>query len=858
MNRFFLTVIFFLLSVPCCISATIEPIYEDEQGKGFKDETPLTQEERNFLLERGNNAQTLGEARKNAFEHAASVLASRLVTDNTIRVSASFFFPSTAADQGQCPENSVPVGRGIAEGYIYFPSRLEGGDTSANRLAFGVGYPVSLAEAILGRELNRQGTDISVSFNGCRLFYYGTSREELTSFGLDFVTLVIHEIIHGLGFDSDIEADGSFPVREVQIAEDGFGSFILWEEGYTEGSSISLKTATIYDVQLYSRRDSKLLINLSDSQRKAAITSSVGLLWEGTDEGRNNCSYGQHMAKLQPRTTRIRLPGGKPMIQASPFNSAASIYHVETVMEDVMEKGVSVRQDMDLSLGMLKDIGWEIDYDGFPPSCVPAGVATLPPSGVKVREGESAEVTVKLDSEPMSDVVIPLRSIDSSEVVVTPHTLRFTAADWNIPKTVTVTATPDDKVEADVNYNIVLNKVESEDVFYQGFDPEDIPIFILGDLSVSFENSEYSVAENDGSISLKVKLSPAQNKEFIFNYSLRGISAYQIDYVDATGQVSFASGATESMITLGLINDDREEPQDFFEVILLDPENRGIIDSTGVTITDDDDDELTTAWLEILGCTENDWSVCSSNDTVDARTALDIKVRLSDLPRHDALMPILFNYQDGLGYLTPVHFFSFTDTEKTLSYVPIEDQFTYRGGGILEISINAIIERDYSYVVQEHDMIAKGNPSKIFLTVEETDTEPVTDSGSPPTPPDSGSPPTPPDSGSPPTPPDSGSPPTPPDSGLPPTPPDSGSPPAPPDSGSPPAPPDSGSPPAPPDNGGGLLPPKTEVSGGGGCSVVSSSITYKPKTTIFNNFFVFIMFSFFVILRGRFQLEYPD
>ena len=844
MNKFLLTVVFFLLSVPYSISATIEPIYEDEEGKGFKDETPLTQEDRNFLLEHGNDAHTLGEARKNAFEYASSLLAGRLATDNTIRVSASFFFPLAGTEQNPCPDDDLrrELASGVPSGLIYFPSRLEEVDPSAsNRYdrMFGVAYPVALAEAILGRELNGQEADISVEFNGCHLFAYPISRRVFTRFGSDFMTVVVHEIMHGLGFYSQILRNGSFSPGDIKIAREGTGSFILWEEGYTEGSSISLKSATIYDVQLYSRRDSKLLVNLSDSKREEAITSNNGLLWEGTDEGRNDCSYGQRMVKLQPERVRDELSDGKPVLAASPFNYSASVIHLNSLMRDLMEPRVSlghIRENMDVSLGMLRDIGWEIDYESFPPSCVPSGVTTLPPSGVEVREGETAEFTVKLDSEPMSDVIIPLQSVDSNEVAITSaNTLRFTTTDWNTPKPVTVTAATDDEIEATATYNILLGEVTSDDVFYQGLDPKDVPIFVTRDLNVSFEKSDYLATENDGNITLKVRLSPAQNKELVFNYFLRGINAYQVDHIDRMGQVSFAPGETESIITLGLVNDGQEEPEETFEVILLDQENSGIIDSAEVTIADDDYDELMTVWLQVSGCTENDWSICSSGDTVGERGILDIKARLSEVPKHDVDITILVDKVGASGSLTTLHFFSFADTEKTLSYIPIEDPSYNNNVSGIEISIRDIFQTDYSNVIPERDKIVEVNPSKISINIDRTETTTVPDPVEPMSPQDPVEPVSPQDPVEPMSPQDPVEPVSPQDPVEPVSPQDPVEPVSPQDPVEPVSPQDSTQ--SPPE-------PKTEISSGGGCSTVRPD----PESAIFNNFFVFMLISSFVIL----------
>ena len=87
-------ILFLLLAVsaplPLCIAVTVEEIYDDGSGEGFKDGTDLTQTEKTFLAGRRNDADTLGEARKNAFEHAIFILESGLTNTNTIRISTEF------------------------------------------------------------------------------------------------------------------------------------------------------------------------------------------------------------------------------------------------------------------------------------------------------------------------------------------------------------------------------------------------------------------------------------------------------------------------------------------------------------------------------------------------------------------------------------------------------------------------------------------------------------------------------------------------------------------------------------------------------------------------------------------------
>ena len=78
-----------LAPLPLCVAVTFEAIYDDKDGEGFLDETALMAGDR----DPGNDAETLGDARKKAFEHATSILESRLTNTNTIRISAKFIIP---------------------------------------------------------------------------------------------------------------------------------------------------------------------------------------------------------------------------------------------------------------------------------------------------------------------------------------------------------------------------------------------------------------------------------------------------------------------------------------------------------------------------------------------------------------------------------------------------------------------------------------------------------------------------------------------------------------------------------------------------------------------------------------------
>ena len=65
--------------------------------------------------------------------------------------------------------------------------------------------------------------------------------------------------------------------------------------------------------------------------------------------------------------------------------------------------------------------------------------------------GHSATFTVVLTSQPTASVVIGLSSSDTPQGTVSPASLTFTTANWDTPRTVTVTGVDDDIDDGNVD-----------------------------------------------------------------------------------------------------------------------------------------------------------------------------------------------------------------------------------------------------------------------------------------------------------------------------------------------------------------------------------------------------------------------
>ncbi|MBX7103317.1 MAG: DUF4347 domain-containing protein [Gemmataceae bacterium] len=106
-----------------------------------------------------------------------------------------------------------------------------------------------------------------------------------------------------------------------------------------------------------------------------------------------------------------------------------------------------------------------------------AGIVVTPPSGLTTSEtGGQATFTVVLTSQPTADVVIPVSVSNPGEGTVTVSSLTFTAANWNVAQTVTVTGVDDFVADGDIGYTVVVGAASSADGKYNGRDASDVGV----------------------------------------------------------------------------------------------------------------------------------------------------------------------------------------------------------------------------------------------------------------------------------------------------------------------------------------------------------------------------------------------
>jgi hypothetical protein len=196
-----------LVGVPMLLSgaATISIVNGDPAGEGFNDPTPAAPVG-------GNAGTTLGQQRQIVFQRAAEIWGAVITSSVEIKVFASW--PSLS-----CNANAAVLG---AAGATTVHANFPGAPVQ------GVWYPQALANKLSGADRQSVFEDIDAVFNkdvgqpGCltgRFFYLGIDGNAPTN-TVNFLTTLLHELGHGLGFQTFTdESTGEFLAGLPSVAD---------------------------------------------------------------------------------------------------------------------------------------------------------------------------------------------------------------------------------------------------------------------------------------------------------------------------------------------------------------------------------------------------------------------------------------------------------------------------------------------------------------------------------------------------------------------------------------------------------------------------------------------------------------
>jgi hypothetical protein len=307
-------------------AATIVIDDADPAGTGLNDPTPVSPVG-------GNSATTLGAARLAVFQQAAALWGAQLASPVPIHVSAQFAgLPCSAS-------SAVLASTGANSIHRDFP----GAPVAATW------YPQALANSLAGVDLNPSTADISTEFNSSlgganclagTSFYLGLDGHP-GSGQIDLLSVLLHELAHGLGFQT-------------------------YEDGSTGARVSGLNDVFLLSIDEFNASPSALSV-MTDAQRAAANVSDPDLYWAGADVQAGSSFL---TAGLIGGHVRLYAP---PMIQGG---SSLSHYSPDLTPNELMEPSYTgPNHNLTLTADLLRDLGWQAPAATVP--AVPGGTRWL-------------------------------------------------------------------------------------------------------------------------------------------------------------------------------------------------------------------------------------------------------------------------------------------------------------------------------------------------------------------------------------------------------------------------------------------------------------------------------------------------
>lgn len=186
-------------------------------------------------------------------------------------------------------------------------------------------YPIGLAEKILGESLNSDlQADIQMTVNASINWYYGTDGQT-PSTSYDMVTVVMHEIFHGLGFFDSMNIDETLGFYGIGALPVIFDKFVVNDAGQKLTDTLSF------------RNNSNDLYN----------QYTGGLLY------------------FDAPVTRKYMNGRPRLYSPAIFDDGSSISHLDEIsnadsplMTPFIDLGEAVHNPGSLTMAMLADLGW--------------------------------------------------------------------------------------------------------------------------------------------------------------------------------------------------------------------------------------------------------------------------------------------------------------------------------------------------------------------------------------------------------------------------------------------------------------------------------------------------------------------
>jgi hypothetical protein len=206
-------------------------------------------------------------------------------------------------------------------------------------LISGSYYPKSLANKLHHSELDATHKDMTITIcsNPPYPWYYGTDGN--CPIGkIDFVTNLLHEIGHGLGFFSSVQYNAGAPPVTYGLGHNGSPKMVL----------------------------DNFIANTSGTLLSTLASPSTNLDNFCTSAGGLNVVFNGNNAQAQNGNVMPKISAPNPFVNGGSINhwdkATYPMGNVNTLMTPSKSNGEAVHNIGNFTLGLLQDIGWSVQY----------------------------------------------------------------------------------------------------------------------------------------------------------------------------------------------------------------------------------------------------------------------------------------------------------------------------------------------------------------------------------------------------------------------------------------------------------------------------------------------------------------
>jgi Ca2+-binding RTX toxin-like protein len=208
--------------------------------------------------------------------------------------------------------------------------------------------------------------------------------------------------------------------------------------------------------------------------------------------------------------------------------------------------------------------------------------------------------TLTLATQPAADVSVALSSGDVSEGIVTPGSLTFTPANYDVAQAFTVVGVDDTVDDGNVAYAAGIGPTSSSDPDYDGIDPADLSVInidnegpIVQPSTVGFLLASSNVAESKEA-TIVVRLTKPSDLPVTVTYRSGpgGAAIPGVDFDLAPGELVFAPGQTQRSFVVRITDDILTESNETIRLRLDQGPKFGRLGRSAHTLTILDDDPI--------------------------------------------------------------------------------------------------------------------------------------------------------------------------------------------------------------------------------------------------------------------------